>query len=54
MIDSQSPDADFEYETEEESKNIESDNNWSGNDGFWSANDEEWSGGDDGWHGAAQ
>ena len=53
MIDSQSPGADFEHETEEEPRNIESDNNWSDNEGFWSANDNDWSGGDDEWYGAA-
>ena len=53
MIDSQSPEADFEYETEEEPRNIESDNNWSDNEGFWSANDNDWSGGDEEWYGAA-
>ena len=32
MIDSETPDADFEYETEEEPRNIESENNWSDNE----------------------
>ena len=52
MINSHTPDGDFDYETDEEPKNVESDNYWSGNDDHWSANDD-YSGGDEEWRGAA-
>ena len=52
MINSHTPDGDFEYETDEEPRNAESDNNWSGNDDHWNTNDD-YSGVDEEWRGAA-
>ena len=52
MINSHTPDGDFDYETDEEPKHVESDNYWSGNDDHWSANDD-YSGGGEALRGAA-
>ena len=49
LIKSETPDADFECETDEEPRGTESANNWSAND--WSANG--WSGDDEDWYGTA-
>ena len=52
LINSHIPDGDFEYETEEDLKNVDSEHNCSGNDDHWSANDD-YSGGDEEWRGTA-
>ena len=52
MIASKTPDGDFGYETEEDFKQCDYENNWSGTDGNWSATDDH-SGGDEEWRGSA-
>ena len=52
MIASKTPDGDFGYETEEDFKKGDYENNWSGTDGNWSATDDH-SGGDEEWRGSA-
>ena len=39
MIKTKTPDNDFAYETDEEPKRNETEQEWSGTDGYWSAND---------------
>ena len=52
MIASQTPDGDFGYETAEDFKKGDYENNWSGTDGNWSATDDH-SGDDEEWRGSA-
>ena len=52
MIASKTRDGDFGYETEEDFKKYDYENNWSGTDGNYSATDDH-SGGDEEWRGAA-
>ena len=52
MIASKTPDGDFGYETKEDFKKGDYENNFSGTDGNWSANDGH-SGGDEEWRGSA-
>ena len=50
MIESNTPDNDFAYESDGDPKKPENEREWNGTDGNWNANDGP-SGGDDEWRG---